>query len=120
GAIVYDRWLGWELNYYLGGWSDKRRAYYPTIAEMIADPEIYVPDVAPRYLPAPHDAPAAAWLAELHAAGFESCVGYRDVLFTVYVLTHPAGDDETSATALAEQHCQLHRQGPAAVGAPPM
>src|SRR5207244_3845209 len=25
GAIVYDHWLGWELSYYMGTWSDKRR-----------------------------------------------------------------------------------------------
>src|SRR6185369_11814528 len=24
GAIVYDHWLGWELGYYMGTWSDKR------------------------------------------------------------------------------------------------
>ncbi|MEO0565600.1 MAG: hypothetical protein AAF125_26065, partial [Chloroflexota bacterium] len=53
GAIVYDRWLGWELNYYLGGWSDKRRAYYPTPTAMACDDALYVTDVAPRYLPVP-------------------------------------------------------------------
>ncbi|MEO1444328.1 MAG: hypothetical protein AAFV33_28295, partial [Chloroflexota bacterium] len=119
GAIVYDRWLGWELNYYLGGWSDRRRAYYPTVTEMTADPEIYVADVAPRYLPAPHAVQMDEWLAALHAAGFESCVGYRDDLFTVYVLTHPPGGDETSASALAEQHCRSYRRYSPVPGAPP-
>ncbi len=108
GAIVYDRWLGWQLNYYLGGWSDKRRAYYPTPQQMATDPALTVPDVAPRYLPAPRTADVTPWLAALGEAGFTSCVGYRDANFVVYVLSRPTADGETSASALARAACYRH------------
>lgn len=86
GAIVYDRWLGWPLNYYLGGWSDKRRAYYPTPDEMTQDPALTVHDVAPRYFPMPRDVDASAWLAALESAGFAVSVGYESPQFVVIVL----------------------------------
>jgi hypothetical protein len=103
GAIVYDRWLGWELNYYLGGWSDKRRAYYPTPGQMTTDPEFYAPDVAPRYFPAPRTANATPWLASLERAGFTACVGYESENFVVYVLSRPS---ERGAAALARAACR--------------
>jgi hypothetical protein len=37
GTIIYDHWLGWELGYYMGAWSDKRRVYYPRPAALAAD-----------------------------------------------------------------------------------
>lgn len=86
GAIVYDRWLGWELNYYLGEWTDKRRAYYPTPFAMLNDPTLLVADVAPRYFPAPLDVGFGAWQQALHTLGYQVCEGYRQDGFVVYVL----------------------------------
>ncbi len=89
GAIVYDRWLGWELGYYMGAWSDKRRVYYPTPRTLAAG-AIQQPDRAPRYFPVPEDAPYPRWLRALDDAGFEVQIGLRLPLFTVYELIPPS------------------------------
>ena len=34
-TVIYDHWLGWELDYYLGQWHDKRRVYYPTPSALV-------------------------------------------------------------------------------------
>lgn len=86
GAIVYDRWLGWELNYYLGEWTDKRRAFYPTPTAMLQDPALLVADVAPRYFPAPSGVAFGAWQQAFESLGFFVCEGYRQTGFVVYVL----------------------------------
>jgi len=106
GAIVYDRWLGWELDYYLGGWTDKRRAYYPNPRVMAADPALDVPDVAPRYFPAPTDVDVEPWLAALARAGFETCTAYAQEGFVVYAL-HQGAAVEPSAAALAATACAI-------------
>src|SRR5690606_25751643 len=36
-TVIYDRWLGWELRYYLGQWHDKRMVYYPTPELLVRD-----------------------------------------------------------------------------------
>jgi hypothetical protein len=69
GAIIYDHWLGWELGYYLGQWTDKRRVFYPTPNELAADAAAQA-DPAPRYFIAPEAQPIAPWLDALIAAGF--------------------------------------------------
>ncbi len=89
GAIIYDRWLGWELNYYLGGWSDKRRAYYPSPWHLVTDPALHAPDPAPRYLPVPMTANPLPWRLALQAVGFRSCVSYQSSTFQVLALAHP-------------------------------
>lgn len=35
-TVVYDHWLGWLLNYYMGPWHDKRIVYYPSPDALIA------------------------------------------------------------------------------------
>lgn len=69
GAIIYDHWLGWEMGYYLGAWSDKRRVYYPEPNIQAADARLN-PDPAPRYLIAPRDQDLTAWLAAFAAQDF--------------------------------------------------
>jgi 4-amino-4-deoxy-L-arabinose transferase-like glycosyltransferase len=69
GAVVYDHWLGWELGYYMGQWSDKRRVYYPTPEALVHD-ALLLDDPAPRYLVAPLREPLAPWLEALRGAGF--------------------------------------------------
>ncbi len=105
GAIIYDHWTGWQLNYYLGAWTDKRRAYYPNPHALTADAALYTPDVAPRYLPAPHTANVLPWLAALDAAGFSACISFVNHNFAVYVLA-PITDDGTNAAALAQAACE--------------
>lgn len=89
GAILYDRWLGWELGYYLGEWTDKRKVYYPTI-DLLVSGALDQLDPAPRYLPAPIDQPIAAWLDALRAAGFTVTRVYTSARFAIYELLPPS------------------------------
>jgi hypothetical protein len=86
GAIVYDQWLGWELGYYMGAWSDKRRVYYRT-PDALASGALSQPDMAPRYFPVPADEPVGPWLAALRKAGFAVSLAYEIPRFRVYELT---------------------------------
>lgn len=70
GTIVYNRWLGWEMGYYLGPWSDKRVVHYPT-PRQFADDAPLNPDTAPRLLIAPSWADVSPWLEAAAGAGFE-------------------------------------------------
>lgn len=88
GAIVYDPWLGWELGYYLGQWTDKRRVYYPSPAELAAG-ALQQPDPAPRYFVAPAWQPHRHWLEALHEAGFTISAVYDDTRFVAYELLPP-------------------------------
>jgi 4-amino-4-deoxy-L-arabinose transferase-like glycosyltransferase len=88
GAIIYDHWLGWELGYYLGPWSDKRRVYYPT-PEALAHDALLQPDPAPRYLPVPNWADVQPWLDVLRDAGFRIQLVYNQTPFRVYELLPP-------------------------------
>jgi 4-amino-4-deoxy-L-arabinose transferase-like glycosyltransferase len=83
GAIVYDRWLGWELGYYMGAWSDKRRVYYPTPDSLVSDALLQT-EAAPRYFPAPAGQPIRPWLNALNEAGFTVHLVYDQQQFVVY------------------------------------
>jgi 4-amino-4-deoxy-L-arabinose transferase-like glycosyltransferase len=85
GAIIYDRWLGWSLDYYLGAWSDKRRVYYPTPDELAVGAAAQ-PDPAPRYFVAPTDVEAAPYLSALESAGFRGRSAFAQGDFVVYEL----------------------------------
>ena len=88
GAVVYDRWLGWELGYYMGQWTDKRRVYYPTPDELVAG-ALELADPAPRYLVAPASQPVGDWLDALRAAGFTVEQDYLAEGFIAYRLIPP-------------------------------
>jgi hypothetical protein len=88
GTILYDRWLGWGLEYYRGSWSDKRMVYYPT-PELLAAGAAAQPDPAPRYFPMPLEAPADDWLQPLREAGFTVSLVYSSPRFVVYELIPP-------------------------------
>jgi len=88
GTIIYDHWLGWELGYYLGTWSNKRLTYYPTAGALAADAAAQ-PDPAPRYLPAPAYTAVQPWLSALAARGFKIFEDYRSTKFVVYRLVPP-------------------------------
>ena len=76
GAIVYDHWRGWELGYYLGAWSDKRRVYYPDPYTLAQD-SLNNPDMATRYFIVPSyfiESSAKdyeVWLSALRDVGYE-------------------------------------------------
>lgn len=88
GAILYDPWLGWELGYYLGPWSDKRRVHYPAPDVLAAD-ALLNPDTAPRYFIAPRERDIAAWLAALDAAGFAITSDWDGPRYVVFELIPP-------------------------------
>ncbi|NWF67548.1 MAG: glycosyltransferase family 39 protein [Chloroflexi bacterium] len=88
GAIVYDRWLGWELNYYLGQWTDKRKVYYPTPA-LLLEGALAQPEPAPRYFVAPLNYPYQTYLDVLAQAGFAITLVYAAAPFRVYRLIPP-------------------------------
>ena len=84
-TVIYDPWLGWELAYYMGQWSDKRRVHYPT-AQALAAGALALDEVGDRYLVAPIDRDHADWAAALEAAGFALSIDYRRDRFVVYRL----------------------------------
>ncbi len=88
GTIIYDHWLGWELGYYLGQWTDKRRVYYPT-PRALAEDALRQPDPAPRYLVVPRWVQARPWLEALDDAGFMPRVEWQRTGFLVYRLLPP-------------------------------
>lgn len=68
-TVVYDPWLGWQLDYYMGAWHDKRRVHYPTAQALAADAAA-LDERGFRYFVAPVDKPTESWLAALQALGF--------------------------------------------------
>ncbi|MBI1257453.1 MAG: phospholipid carrier-dependent glycosyltransferase [Chloroflexi bacterium] len=90
GAVVYDHWLGWELGYYMGQWTDKRRVYYPTPDALVSD-ALKLTDPAPRYFVAPIGEPIMPWLDALRSAGFAVSPFYEQQSFVVYKLIPPWG-----------------------------
>jgi hypothetical protein len=93
-TIIYNPWLGWEMGYYLGVWSDKRQVHYPDPGTLVAD-ALKVPETAPRYLIARRSAPIAPWLAALEAAGFRITEDYQTPMYISYrLLPPPIGDGD--------------------------
>lgn len=106
GAIIYDRWLGWELGYYLGAWTDKRRTYYPT-PEAIAADAPRNPDPAPRYFVAPYDAPVQPWLSAMHGAGFHVLPDCATDDYVIYTFI-PASVGASTAESFLPGHPAEH------------
>ncbi|MCK6580117.1 MAG: glycosyltransferase family 39 protein [Anaerolineae bacterium] len=68
-AILYDHWLGWELDFYLGEWTNKRRVYYPT-PKSLADGAAQLDEQGPRYFIVPAEQDVLPWLEALASRGF--------------------------------------------------
>ncbi|MBZ0298834.1 MAG: glycosyltransferase family 39 protein [Anaerolineae bacterium] len=90
-TVLYDRWLGWELGYYLGQWHDKRVVYYPTPDLLVRD-ALALCEVGPRYFPAPANEPIGRWQQALQNAGFGFDRDYAVAHFVVYRITPPWSD----------------------------
>jgi hypothetical protein len=87
-TVIYDRWLGWQMGYYLGQWTNKRRVYYPTPQALAAGAQA-LNEQGVRYLIAPHDQDLTAWFAALHAVGFTIQLEAHSTPFQVYALIPP-------------------------------
>ncbi len=85
GAIYYTYWLGFELDYYSGQWSDKRRVYYPA-PDMLAADALLNSERQPRFLVLPAAMSAEPWLTVLRRAGFGVFWEVRIADFVVYRL----------------------------------
>lgn len=93
GTIIYDHWFGWELDYYLGQWTDKRRVYYPTPGSL-AEGALMQPDPAERYLVVPVGQGYGPWLEALSNASFAPTEVFRDERFAIYRLTPPQSQED--------------------------
>ncbi|NJR12483.1 hypothetical protein HC776_00925 [bacterium] len=82
-TVIYDRWLGWELGYYLGPWSNKRRVYYPTPAAL-AEGAARLPECGSRLLVAPLDQDVMPWLDALRERHFQVALTRQISRFRVY------------------------------------
>jgi hypothetical protein len=90
GAIVYDHWRGWELGYYLGAWSDKRRVYYPDPYTLAQD-SLNNPETATRYFIVP------SRFIERSAENYEIWLSsLRDVGYEVSIYTHIEAPRDTT------------------------
>lgn len=90
-TVIYDRWLGWELGYYMGQWTNKRRVYYPTPQALVTG-ALALDEIGERYFVAPENQPVQAWLTALENAGFTTELDYEIARFRVYRLSVPASD----------------------------
>ncbi len=87
-TVIYDRWLGWELGYYLGQWHDKRMVYYPAPHLLVAD-ALKLCEIGPRYFPAPATQAVGPWLTALDNADFTIEQTFANTEFVVYQLRPP-------------------------------
>lgn len=87
-TVIYDRWLGWQLDYYLGPWHDKRRVYHPAPDALVAD-ALSLDEVGARYFVSPLGHPYERWVDALHDAGFAVAVDYRSDHFIAFRLLPP-------------------------------
>lgn len=92
-TIIYDPWFGWELSYYLGAWSDKRRVYYPT-PQALAAGALAEADQQPRFFLAPQSLPHTLWLEALADARFTFDFAHSGTDIIIYRLIPPESSPE--------------------------
>jgi len=91
-TVVYDRWLGWQLGYYLGVWHDKRLTWYPD-PEPLARDALRLCEFGPRYFPAPADQDMKPWLRPLQEAGFAVNLAWQQDGYVAWQLDPPWGEE---------------------------
>lgn len=87
-SVIYDRWLDWELDYYLGAWTNKRRVYYPT-PQHLAKGTLSLHEKQDRYFVIPRHESSHKWLQALSDVGFDSALAYETEKFLVYIISPP-------------------------------
>ncbi len=84
-TVIYDRWLGWELGYYLGPWTNKRRVYYPT-PTALADGAAALHECGTRLFIAPQDQDVGPWLHALEERHFQTALVKQVGRFAAYAV----------------------------------
>ncbi len=87
-AVVYDHWRGWELGYYLGAWSEKRRVYYPNPTIQARD-SLNNPEQWTRYLVAPIGEPYDVWLDAMREVGYTVQIYKQLPQYIIFALDPP-------------------------------
>lgn len=95
-SVIYDRWLGWSLDYYMGQWSNKRRVHYPT-PEALAAGALVLPEQGTRYLVAPQREDYAPYLEALRTAGFTITLEQQIGDFLIFALIPPGAASSASS-----------------------
>ena len=85
-TVLYDPWLGWQLDYYLGVWHDKRRVHYPS-AESLAAGAAALDEREDRFFVAPSAQNHAYWLERLREVGFGIALDYESAGYVVWRLS---------------------------------
>lgn len=90
GQIFYERWLGWELRYYLGTDPQVILLYFETPSDLIAYAQEELPQInAPRYFVGPVEK-IDAWVTAIEAANIYANLVYDDGRYAIYQLVaHP-------------------------------
>jgi hypothetical protein len=96
-TVVYDRWLGWQLHYYLGQWTDKRLTYYPTPSAWVKD-ALALQETAVRYFVGVKGENVGAWLFVACEAGFGVALDWHQPPYSVYALTPPHAPDAPTSS----------------------
>ncbi len=87
-TVIYDTWLDWELDYYMGQWTNKRRVFYP-VPELLVEDALALDEQGIRYLVAPSTIEISTWLFALENAGFTTGLDYEMPNFMVYSIIPP-------------------------------
>lgn len=87
-TVIYDTWLDWELDYYMGQWTNKRRVFYPT-PDLLVDGSLSLNEEGTRYLVAPSTTDVSEWLYALENENFSIALDYEMQNFAVYSITPP-------------------------------
>ena len=95
-SVIYDRWLGWSLDYYMGQWSNKRRVHYPT-PQALAAGALALPEQGTRYLVAPQREDYAPYLEALRTAGFTITLEQQIGDFLIFALIPPGAASSASS-----------------------
>jgi 4-amino-4-deoxy-L-arabinose transferase-like glycosyltransferase len=87
-TVIYDTWLDWELDYYMGQWTDKRRVFYPN-AELLLRDALSLDESGSRYFIVPAWIDESAWLETLREGGFSVNLDREFENFHVWELIPP-------------------------------
>lgn len=87
-TVIYDPYLDWELDYYMGEWTNKRRVFYPTPDLLVRD-ALALDEIGTRYLVLPQDKDATEWAGALQEAGFTVNFDVQIGRFVSYAIVLP-------------------------------